>query len=35
VLFLRANGMLALPEPNQGDPKKGIERLRSLVRVHA
>ena len=35
VLFLRANGMLALPEPKQGDPKKGIERLRSLMRVRA
>jgi hypothetical protein len=33
VLFLRANGMLALPEPKQGDSKKGIERLRSLMRV--
>jgi hypothetical protein len=35
VLFLRANGMLLLPEPKQGDPKKGIERLRSLMRVRA
>jgi hypothetical protein len=35
VLFLRANGMLALPEPKQGDSKKGIERLRSLMRVRA
>jgi hypothetical protein len=35
VLFLRANGMLALPEPKQGDPKKGIERLRSMMRVRA
>ena len=35
VLFLRANGMLALPEPKQGDPKKGIERLRSLMRARA
>jgi hypothetical protein len=35
VLFLRANGMLALPEPKQSDPKNGIERLRSLMRVCA
>ena len=35
MLFLRANGMLALPEPKQGDPKKGIERLRSLMRARA
>ena len=35
VLFLRANGMLALLEPRQGDSKKGIERLRSMMRVRA
>ena len=35
VLFLRANGMLALLEPKQGDSKKGIERLRSMMRVRA
>jgi Toprim domain len=35
VLFLRANGMLPLHEPKQGDPKKGIDRLRSLMRARA
>ena len=35
VLFLRANGMLALLEPRQGNSKKGIERLRSMMRVRA
>jgi hypothetical protein len=34
-LFLRANGILALPEPTHGDPKKAMERLRSLMRVRA
>ena len=33
VSFLRANSMLALPEPRSCDPKEGIGRLRSLLRV--
>ena len=33
VLFLRAPGMLALPEPKRGDPKQGIARLRKLMRA--
>ena len=33
VLFLRAPGMLALPEPKRGDPKQGIARLKAQMRT--
>jgi hypothetical protein len=33
AFFIRSSGMLALPEPKQCNPKIGIERLRSLLRV--
>jgi hypothetical protein len=32
ALFIRAPGMLPLPEPIRGDPKLGIARLRKLMR---
>jgi hypothetical protein len=31
--FCRAKGMLPLPEPQQGDPVIGMNRLRSLLRI--
>ena len=33
VLFLRAPGMLALPPPMRGDPKRGIARLKAQMRT--
>ncbi len=35
VLFLRAPGMLALPEPKRGDPKRGIARLKAQMRTRS
>jgi hypothetical protein len=33
VRFRRSPGMLALPEPEQGDPKDGLAKLRALLRI--
>jgi hypothetical protein len=33
VRFRRAPGMLALPEPEYGDPKDGLAKLRALLRI--
>ena len=33
VRFRRSPGMLALPEPEHGDPKDGLAKLRALLRI--
>ena len=33
VRFRRSPGMLALPEPEHGDPKDGLVKLRALLRI--
>jgi hypothetical protein len=33
VRFRRSPGMLALPEPEHGDPKEGLAKLRALLRI--
>jgi hypothetical protein len=34
VRFRRSPGMLALPEPEHGDPRDGLVKLRALLRIH-